>query len=877
MLFALPRAVTVTLGLMLIVAASPVRANPANPMRLPTGVAPVTYRLKIDPDIDRQTFEGTEEVDIDVATARPDITLNAAALTFSSVTLDNRTDEAKVTLDADRQEATFHFDTPVGAGRHTLKIRYAGLITEEGRGLYLDKYQSDGPRKMLVTQFESIDARRMFPGWDEPDAKAVFELTAIAPKTLTVVSNMPIRKQTDLPNGKVEVSFAPTPKMSTYLLVLIEGEFDRISKKVGSVDIGVVVPKGLSAKGQWALDSLDRLLPYYNEYYGTPYPLPKLDLIAVPGNYTAGAMENWGGITFIDSAILLDPKASSEGTREGIFIVIAHEVAHQWTGDLVTMRWWDDLWLNEAFAEWMNFHATDALNPDWHIFARGPAELGLDRAIGRDSGRASHPIYRPVTDISETELIFDSITYQKGAAVLRMLETWLGPDVFRDGMRAYFKEHAYGNAERADLWRALSKVSGQNVATVAEGFVTQAGLPDVAVSESCADGKLNVSLTQGRFTIHYPNAPETRWNVPILIGRVGEEPKKLVLGTEPQTVQFDGCDHPAKVNWGVVGYYHVTYDAPTLGKIAAGVAALPPADQANVLNDAWLSVEAGKLDAAAWFDLAGKFSGSTQAAVWNTILDAFGQTDRVLRGTPAQQNFRLYARSLLAPQLASLGWVPQAGEPAEYGTLRQRVIGSLGRFGDPAVIAEAKRRFAAFPADPAAMPGGIADAVTGVVGVNEDPAIFDRLHALAVAAPDFESKARFFRALSATNDPVLIKRALALALTDEYPPARLSRYIAAIAQRGEHPELVWDFVNSNSKALFAKLPDSAHWSLRPGIASGFDDTARIADIENSPDSQTPGGKAEAANAADDIGAKADFKARVTPQVVAWLKARGAKQ
>ncbi|HEX4504086.1 MAG TPA: M1 family metallopeptidase, partial [Alphaproteobacteria bacterium] len=321
----------------------------ATPGKLPKTVVPTAYRLDLVTNVDKLTFTGAEEIDINVAKPTDAITLNQNDLAIDSVALKGEDGaKATVTLDGKAQTATFKFPHPLAAGPHTLSVSYSGPITAQPAGLYYNDYDVNGAHKrMLVTQFEATDARRMFPGWDEPAFKATYTLSVTVPQSFRAISNTPVAHEEPAAAGSKKVTFGTTPKMSSYLVVLVAGEMDRINQKAADADIGVDTIAGKAETGRYALDAATKILPYYNDYFGVKYPLPKLDLIAIPGNFAAGAMENWGGITYIDNDLLFDPKTSSEGTKQSIFLVVAHEMAHQWSGDLVTMAWWDNIWLNE--------------------------------------------------------------------------------------------------------------------------------------------------------------------------------------------------------------------------------------------------------------------------------------------------------------------------------------------------------------------------------------------------------------------------------------------------------------------------------------------------------------------------------------------------
>ena len=379
---------------------------------------------------------------------------------------------------------------------------------------------------MIATQLEPADARRIFPCWDEPAFKASFELAVTVPQAFTAVGNMPVTREEAAGPGAKRVSFAPTPRMSSYLFVLAAGEFERLTEEADGVTVSVVTTLGKREQGRFALESAIRLLHYFNDYFGVKYPLPKLDLIGIPGGFS-GAMENWGGITFCESLLLFDPATSAPAARRRIFGIIAHEIAHQWFGDLVTMGWWDNIWLNEGFASWMQTKASEHFFPQWQSWLNGSDRK--QGAMNVDARRTSHPIQRTVTNELEASAAFDSITYSKGQALIRMLEDYLGEDVFRAGIRRYMRDHAFGNTTTADLWRALETASGQPIASIAAAYTEQAGLPLVLAEAVCRDGEQRIVLRQERFTLRDPDAAPHRWQVPIAYGPLRTLPPARLL------------------------------------------------------------------------------------------------------------------------------------------------------------------------------------------------------------------------------------------------------------------------------------------------------------------------------------------------------------
>jgi aminopeptidase N len=844
----------------------------AAPGKLPKTVVPAAYRLDLVTDIDKLTFTGVEEIDITVAKPTDTITLNAHDLAIASVALKGEDGaKATVTLDEKAQTATFTFPHPLAAGSHTLSVAYSGPITAQPAGLYYNDYDVNGVHKrMLVTQFEATDARRMFPGWDEPAFKATYTLSVTVPQSFRAISNTPVAHEERAAAGTKKVTFGTTPKMSSYLVVLVAGELDRINQTAAGTDIGVDTIAGKAETGRYALDAATKILPYYNDYFGVKYPLPKLDLIAIPGNFAAGAMENWGGITYIDNDLLFDPKTSSEGTKQAIFSVVAHEMAHQWSGDLVTMAWWDNIWLNEGFASWMNSKAADHFNPSWKVWLRAHAETDL--AMDQDSRRTTHPIQQPIKDESEADSAFDHITYLKGQAFLRMIETYLGEDTFRDGMRRYMAAHAYSNSTTADLWAAMEAASGKPVKQIAAGFTEQPGIPLVEVKAACADGQTVATLSEGRFTINDPKAAKLTWQVPVSIGLVGDAPQSLLLGEKPVTVKFAGCGKPVKANMGDVGYYRVQYDAANLKALSASYKQMTAADRVNLLGDVWAMVEAGRETPDKFLELTKQLTGETELVVWTQVLGSLREIDDLERGAPDRPAFRAYARDLLNPVLAQVGWDAKPDDTPDVVLLRSSLIRTLGRFEDPAVIAEARKRFAAFVADQSTLPPSLQDAVLSVVGYSADKKIYDQLHALGRKADSTETLLRYYYALGGAHDPKLIEETVGITTTDEITAGRVNRFIAGVAASSDNPELVWKLFLAKRKAVLKKLTPMQAAGTLPAIAGASANPAIAKELEALPESNvSSGAKRDADKAVEDIGFKSGFKARLVPAVSQWLK------
>ena len=796
------------------------------PGRLPKTVVPRHYELRIQPDLAGRTATGAARIEVEALRPVREFVLNALELDIvSAELLDNpaRPQPLIARVDAAQQTLTLATPAELPAGRHVLSITYRGKIGTQAQGFFVDKYPTaSGDKLLLGTQMEPTDARRVFPCWDEPVYRATYDVTLVVPEKFLAVANMPILRETVLADGLKEVVFARTPAMASYLVALYAGEFEAAEGEQDGVKIRILTTEGKRASALYALESTKRILDYYNQYFGVRYPLPKLDLIAVPNAFSSfSAMENWGCITYIDTAVLYDPATSSLRLREQVFEVIAHEMAHQWFGDLVTMAWWDNLWLNEGFASWMGTKCSDTLNPEWQLWVR--ANSDKETAMALDAHRTTHPIQRPIANESQANDAFDTISYLKGQSFLRMLESYLGPDTFRDGIRRYVARHQYSNTTTADLWAALGEASGKPVTALAAGWTELPGFPVVAVSAEGSGAARTLRLEQFRFVLNDPQAAPLTWKIPVTLASTAELSAVVVtLLDGPVTRPFPAGLGTPKLNVGDAGYYRVLYDDTLATALRRQITTLPAADQLNLLGDAWALVEAGRMPASSWLDLAGQLGGSRNPPVWERILDVLGTIDRLQLEQPGRRAYEAWAVRFLAPQLARLGWAAVPGESPLDASLRAQVIATLGYYGERTVIAECTRRFAEFLQNPASLAGDLRSAVFNVVGRYATRETYEQLHAQARAARTTEDKRRFYGAMQAALDPELARATLALSLVDEMSVTESTRNVAAIAAR-EHAELAWNFAREHIDVLLKQMTAFGSNSYVPRIMRSFTD------------------------------------------------------
>ena len=863
-------------------AAEPTFGFDTSPGKLPKTVVPVHYAIELRPDLEHLTLAGTETVDIEVREATARIVLNAVDMTFSAATVDGDGQRAEIAFDARSETATLTFGQPLVAGAHRLHIGFTARINSFGRGLFYVDYPTDkGVKRMISSQLEPADARRIFPCWDEPAFKATFALDVTVPRAFLAVGNMPVEREQELAGDLKQVTFAPTPKMSSYLFVLSAGELERLTADADGVAVGVVTTAGKREQGRFALDNAVKLLGYYNDYFGTKYPLPKLDLIAVPGGF-GGAMENWGGITFFESRLLFDPTSTAEAARRGIFSVLAHEMAHQWFGDLVTMGWWDNLWLNEGFASWMQVKAAEHFYPQWQTWLNSDGEKQYAMAL--DARRTSHPIQQPVADHSEAMAAFDGITYSKGQAFIRMLESYLGEQTFRDGIRSYMAAHGYGNTTTADLWQALESAAGKPVTGIAASFTEQDGVPLILAETSCGGDDQHLALRQDRFAIVPARSllpaseakalPPRSWQVPIVAGPLRTtRPPEILLLEGAAEIAAGSCGEAVKVNLGDVGYYRVEYGPLSRAMLANSLARMTPDDRVNFLADSWALVQAGRAEPPSYLALIDAIGLDDRRAVWGQVINTLTGLNHLARARPERPALQAYARSRLRPLFDRLGW--DASRPDEdEAILRGSLINALGEFGDSDIVAEAKRRFASFLKDPQSLPTALREAVTHVVGISADRASYDTLLALARKSTATNERVRYYYAAASARDPALARDTLALTLTNELPNTIVGRLINTVASSGEQPDLAWDFVKANLDTLTRKQGPSFPDFFIADFMTNFSDEAHAAELASfAPAQATSGGRVMTARALETIAISADLKARVLPSTDVWIRQR----
>jgi aminopeptidase N len=844
------------------------------PGSLPKDVVPVEYALLIVPDIAARSFRGTGSYRIEVLGETRQIVLHALNLELVSASLRGpgqpRTALAPPVADAARQVLIFTLPQSLRRGRYTLDLAWTGRINATPEGLYADPYRGPaGDRVMLATFMEPGNARQLLPCWDEPAFRARFRLSLELPAGFAGYSNMPVVARRSLAAGGQHLQFATTPKMASYLLAFAAGELERISDRVAGTEVAVVATAGKLDRAQYALAASRQLLPYFNDYFGIRYPLPKLDHIAQPGGF-GGAMENWGAIIYTETTLLVDPLRTPLREQKGAYGVIAHETAHQWFGNLVTMAWWDNLWLNEAFAEWMAIKAVDRFHPEWRLWLF--ASLGRDQAMNLDARATTHPIQQPVRTVHEADNAFDEITYQKGASFLRMLESWLGEAPFRRGIGAYMARHRYANTTGADLWAALAAASGKPVAAVALDWTTRPGFPLISVDARCDNGRRRVALEQERFQFGDGGASSPDiWRVPLQLGSVPAVPvASLLLLERSATTELAGCEGTLLVDPGNVGFFRVRYAPALFDALLSRWPSLPDAARLKLLADTSALVRSDQVSLASWMALLPRLRDEPRLAVWTKLDDELRAFDRLFVDEASRPALHRFAVRLFQPRFAALGWDEKPGESAEDRELRGLLAGALARFDDAAAIAESRARFWRFVADRSSLPVSLTDAVLRNAGRHADAAIWAQLKALAESALASEEKFRYYGALAQARDPALAARSLALALAPDVPQLARRDILRDVAAAG-HVRMAWAFAQEHADQLLAdttryaggrmlaRVVDTSAWATTADELEAFVAARLPADA-----------LVDARRAGDEIRTRARLKARLLPQLEAAL-------
>jgi len=783
-------------------------AQPAAAQRLPTSVTPEHYDLAFSIDLQHERFSGTTGIDVRVAQAATTIRLNALDMDITRATIASggRTQTATVAMDAKEQTAALTVPNAIPAGNARIEIEYHAPLNTSLRGLYISRTRK---RAYAVTQFESTDARRAFPCFDEPSFKATFSLTVTIDRGDTVISNGRLLKDTPGPlPAQHTMTFAPTAKMSSYLVAMAIGDFECLSGQSEGVPIRVCATPDKRELGHIALDSAQQILSYLNAYNSIKYPFGKLDVVAVP-DFAAGAMENTAAIFYRETDLLADSATASPSTRRTIMTILSHEMAHMWFGDLVTMAWWDDVWLNESFATWMAARPAKTLHPEWHMDLSEAGES--QTALNLDSLSATHPIHATVSTPEEIESLFDPISYEKGASVLRMIESYVGDAAFKSGVNAYISKHAYSNATSEDFFGALTTASGKPVDRIMATFVLQAGLPQLNVTTSCANGKASATLSQRRFLLDgSTSSGRERWQVPVCLKTPGAKEPACTVVTEPtQTIPLgDQCVPWAFANAGGRGYYRTAYSADEIKALARDLeTSLTPPERLSLLSDEWALVRAGQHSVANYMDLASGFGRERMPEVLATATARLAYIDENLATSEMRPKLHAFINTLLQPAYREVGFDRAASDNEERRTLRNILVGVLGGVTeDPDVISRAQRAVNDAMHGGAALDPILANTLVNITARRGDAALFDAFAQAAERATSPDEHYRYLYALTSFTNPALVQRALDLSTSPTLRSQDTALYLGAFIIGNETArDTAWSFVKAHWTAIEPKV------------------------------------------------------------------------
>ena len=796
-----------------------------DPYRLPRTAVPSRYDIRLEPDFTTLTFRGQESVALDVTETISEIVLNAIELAIDSASLENDrgdTIRATATMDDSAERCRLALASPAARGRWRLRLAFRGTLNDKLRGFYRSVYKdpSGVSRTMAATQFEATDARRAFPCWDEPSFKAVFAVTLAIDPALTAVSNTAIVSETS-ENGRKVVRFADTIVMSTYLVAFVVGELEATDAiPIGRTPLRVWCVPGKKHLAQFGQEIGAASLAFFEDYYGLPYPGDKLDLLAIP-DFAAGAMENLGAITFRETALLVDETAASHAELERVADVVAHENAHMWFGDLVTMTWWNGIWLNEAFATFMEMLAVDAWKPEWQRWNT----FGVSRAaaLSLDGLHSTRPIEFPVTSPRDADAMFDVLTYEKGAAVLRMLEQYLGAVVFREGVRGYLLAHRFANADTGDLWAALGRASQQPIPAVMDGWIFRPGYPVVTVSR---DPGGHLVLSQQRFNYlrePLPSAtaePEQPWQVPIQLrlyagGRQSEE--RVLLSDREARLRVGAGAERVVANAGGHGFYRVRYAPDLLDALLQRIEALAPIERFNLVNDAWALAVAGLMPLTAYLDLTARFRDERDRNVWSVLLGSFNTLNRILEPSD-RRRFEAFVRDRAAAAFEALGWTPRTGEDELTRQLRGDLVRALGVLGnDASVQARAVEVYRAYLADSGAVDPNVLPAVIAVLANTGDAGRYEDFLRRFRSAGTPQEEQRYLYALAGFREAQLMRQTLERAVNGEIRTQDAPFVVRSMLMSVDARELAWDFVKQHWDTMDRLYPKHGMRRLAEGV------------------------------------------------------------
>jgi len=779
-------------------------------VRLPRYVLPSKYRIQLKPDFDNFTFSGVESISIGITQNIKSITLHSKDIDIETASLESSRFKVfadKISYDVKADTTTFHFKNGIKSGKYKLNIVFQGILNDKMRGFYRSKYNLKGKDVyMATTQFEATDARRAFPCFDEPAHKAVFNVSLVVPKGKTAISNTLPISVAEHEAGFDIVKFAPTPKMSTYLLAFIVGDFEYIERKSRrGVTVRVYTTPGKTHQAHFALDTTVRCLEFYEKYFDIPYPLNTLDMIAIP-DFSSLAMENWGAITFREIGLLVDEDKTSTSSKELIAEVIAHELAHQWFGNLVTMEWWTHLWLNEGFASYIPYLVIEKLFPEWDIWERFTNDTqGV--ALRLDALKTTHPIEVEVHHPDEIGEIFDAVSYSKGASIIRMLAEYIGEQAFRDGLRHYLKKHSYKNTETLHLWQSFEKSSGKKVAKMMQNWTAKPGYPVVKAEIK----NNNLVLSQERFfssPISKSKAKDkTIWQIPIKFLKIklaGSTQKSETEGylLSRASEKFDFGKFALKLNPEESGFYRVSYSSELLEALREPVEQkkLSSSDRLGIVRDLFALAESSDINTSTALHFLSAYRKETDYVVWAEIAAGLAKVSKLIAKESYKPNLDILISELFTPLVHKLGWEKSKGEPNTDSLLRSLAISMAGSAGSKAVVKEAKLKFKSKKkVDP-----DVRSAVYRIVAQNGGLKEYNKLVSLYKKEHFHEEKNRIGDALGYFKNAKILKKVCEFAMSKDVRPQDTIYMLSSVGINPLGRDIWWSFVRSNWKTLVSR-------------------------------------------------------------------------
>ena len=870
----MPHSIRCYTGRALLVAACSLAAlllpTLAHGQRLPQSVHPEHYTLTLSPDIKNATFTGSEKIDVVLDQPLQSITLNAVQIKFESVTanVNGKDLKATVTEDPEKEQATFAFDRMLPAGHLTLDIEYTGILNGQLRGFYLSK---TARRNYAVTQFEPTDARRAFPSFDEPAFKATFNVTLVVDKGDTAISNTNIVSDTPGPlTGEHAIHFATTPKMSTYLVAFLVGDFQCTTGESDGIPIrGCATPDKVQYT-KYAVSVAEYVLHYYDTYFGIKYPMPKLDLIALP-DFEAGAMENFGAITYRETDMLLDEKTASVGGKKNVAEVVAHEMAHQWFGDMVTMQWWNNIWLNEGFATWMEMKPVEAMHPEWKI----PEDVAanLNTTLNLDAQRVTRTIRAQANTPDEINEMFDGITYGKAGAVLLMVENYLGKETFRQGVHNYLEAHMFGNATAEDFWNAQTANSHKPVDKIMDSFVAQPGEPILTFGQPQGG---SVSVQQQRFFLS-PSVQQQRaqsWTVPVCVKTDADKEDCEVLSPSENSLKapqapFFFADAEGK------GYYRTAYPADVYVKLVKNVeSGLAPTERISLVGDEWAQVRADKAPVGSYLDLAAAVRDDANSAVLETAMENVGTVTSDIAETSEERDaLAAWVVKNFKPALERLGPSSSSDSP-EKKELRATLFAAVGGIGkDPEVIEQAKQISTKYFADPASVDATLAHAANAVAASNGDAAFFDQLQKVAETSTNPEIQEGALRLLARFKDPALETRALDYTVSGKVRNQDSVIELMLMLRGRDTRDLAWKYIQQNWDKVQPQLTTMMGGYLVGGAGSFCSVEKRDEVVSFYSTHKVPAAERALARAQDRINDCIELRSAQGPNLKTWVAAQ----